>query len=550
MAGNAITLGDDPRYNSGVWRTFAIPAGATSFQFTITQAELASNGPMAPGDAFEVALLNADTMQSLAGTAAGLTDTDAFLNIQQNGQVFFSPMVTIGGVSASGGMANLDDPMTVTVDLSSVQSGTEAKLYFDLLGFGNGNSNVVVNLNPTMTTVTSDHPNGSMYGGLVTFTATVGTTGGTPTGSVQFQIDGSDYGLAVPVTDGVAVLATSGLGAGQHGVVAFYTSNSPDFASSDDQTSPWEQSVASALLTISADNQAMTYGGTLPVLTATYTGLVNGDTPATFEVSPNTAPTLSTVAATSHAGSYAITVGGASDANYTITYDSGTLTINPASLTISADSKAMTYGGTLPALTATYTGLVNGDTPATFLMSPNKAPTLSTVLATSHAGKYAITAGGASDPDYTIAYVNGTLTINSALLTISADSKTMPYGGTLPLLTATYTGLVNGDTSATFAVSPNVVPTLSTVPATSDAGTYTITAGGAADPDYVISYNTGLLTINPAKLTIAADGKTMTYGGALPTLTATYTGLVNGDTPGTFAVSPNVAPRALDRGRD
>ena len=133
-------------------------------------------------------------------------------------------------------------------------------------------------------------------------------------------------------------------------------------------------------MTISADDQGMTYGGTLPALTATYTGLVNGDTPASLTA----LPTLGTVPAASHAGAYPITADGAVDADYAISYVSGTLTIGQAALTITADDQGMTYGGTLPALTATYTGLVNGDTPASLAT----LPTLSTVSATSHAGAY------------------------------------------------------------------------------------------------------------------------------------------------------------------
>ena len=286
--------------------------------------------------------------------------------------------------------------------------------------------------------------------------------------------------------------------------------------------------IGQAALTISADDQDMTYGGTLPTLTATYTGLVNGDTPASL----TTLPTLSTVAATSHAGAYPITAEGAVDADYAISYVSGTLTIGQAALTISADDQGMTYGGTLPALTATYTGLVNGDTPA----SLTTLPTLSTVAATSHAGAYPITAEGAVDADYAISYVSGTLTIGQAALTISADDQGMTYGGTLPALTATYTGLVNGDTPA----SLTTLPTLSTVPATSHAGAYPITADGAVDADYAISYVSGTLTIGQAALTISADDQGMTYGGTLPALTATYTGLVNGDTPASLAALPTL----------
>jgi len=157
-------------------------------------------------------------------------------------------------------------------------------------------------------------------------------------------------------------------------------------------------------------------------LTAGYSGFVNGDTSASL----TTQPSLSTTAtAASHAGSYAITVSGAADPDYSISYVSGTLTINPAPLTITADNKSKVYGAALPALTASYSGLVNGDT----LASLTTLPTLSTTAtAASGVGSYTIKASGASDPDYTISYVNGTLTVTPAPLTITADNKSKVYG--------------------------------------------------------------------------------------------------------------------------
>src|SRR5207247_2023169 len=109
-------------------------------------------------------------------------------------------------------------------------------------------------------------------------------------------------------------------------------------------------------------------------------------------------------------------------ADYDISYIAGSLTVTPAALTITADNKAMTYGATLPALTATFSGLVNGDSPATFGTAPKTPPSLSTVAASSHAGSYDITMAGASDADYTITFVNGTLTINPAALTVTANN--------------------------------------------------------------------------------------------------------------------------------
>ena len=128
------TLSEDPNVLSGLSQTFTIPAGATGLQFTITAANFVPNS-QGPPDAFEVALLDASTFASLVGTAAGLGQTDSLLNIQQTGEVFFGPQVTVPGVATSGQTAQ-DLLFTVTVDLSGVAAGTEATLFFDLLGFG------------------------------------------------------------------------------------------------------------------------------------------------------------------------------------------------------------------------------------------------------------------------------------------------------------------------------------------------------------------------------------------------------------------------------
>src|SRR5207248_7936102 len=120
--------------------------------------------------------------------------------------------------------------------------------------------------------------------------------------------------------------------------------------------------ITPAFLTITADNQSMSYGGSVPTLTASYSGLVNGDTPAIFNFVPNTPPSLSTTAtATSHVGSYAITVNGAVDSDYIINFVDGTLTINPATLTIVANDQSMMYGGSFHSMTLSYSGFVNGD---------------------------------------------------------------------------------------------------------------------------------------------------------------------------------------------
>ncbi|HEY3325199.1 MAG TPA: MBG domain-containing protein, partial [Planctomycetota bacterium] len=145
-------------------------------------------------------------------------------------------------------------------------------------------------------------------------------------------------------------------------------------------------------LKITADDKSKAYGAVLPQLTASYSGFVNGDDASKLTVQP----TLSTTAtASSDAGGYPIAVSGASSPNYTISYVSGTLTIQAVALTITADDKIKAYGAALPEFTASYSGFVNNDD-ASKLTTP---PTLATTAtAASNVGSYPITASGAASP--------------------------------------------------------------------------------------------------------------------------------------------------------
>jgi uncharacterized delta-60 repeat protein len=94
--------------------------------------------------------------------------------------------------------------------------------------------------------------------------------------------------------------------------------------------------------------------------------------------------------------------------HYSTATNQVTITVQPAALTIQADDKSRSQGAPNPPLTATYVGLVAGDLPA----SLDTPVTLTTTATTnSPPGTYPIVASGASDADYTITHLNGTLTV-------------------------------------------------------------------------------------------------------------------------------------------
>ena len=200
----------------------------------------------------------------------------------------------------------------------------------------------------------------------------------------------------------------------------------------------------------------------------------------------------------------------------------------------------------MPTLAASYSGFVNGDTSASLTSQP-VIFTTATAHSPVSAGPYPIIASGAADVDYTISYVFGALTVTPAALTITANNQTKVYGAAMPTLTVSYSGLVNGDTAATFSHAPNTAPSIvSTATASShvSGSPYTITASGAADSNYSISYVSGTLTVTPAALTITANNQTKVYGAALPTLTVSYSGFVNGDTSASLTTQPTVTTTA------
>ena len=70
----------------------------------------------------------------------------------------------------------------------------------------------------------------------VTSTATVtpaNGSNGTPTGTIQLEIDGADSGSPIELINGSASVATSALGAGSHSVTAIYTSDNGLFTNNN-----------------------------------------------------------------------------------------------------------------------------------------------------------------------------------------------------------------------------------------------------------------------------------------------------------------------------
>ncbi len=199
---------------------------------------------------------------------------------------------------------------------------------------------------------------------------------------------------------------------------------------------------------------------------------------------------------------------------YHISTVTTTINVLPASLVITASNATKVYGAAMPALSVSYSGFVNGDSSAS-LSTPPILNTTATFASPVLPGGYAITAAGASDPDYSISYVPGTLLVTPAPLVITAKNATKVYGAAMPALSASYNGFVNGDSPASLATRP-ILNTAATAASDVLPGGYAITASGASDPNYSISYVPGTLLVTPAPLIITANNATKVYGASMP----------------------------------
>ncbi len=140
--------------------------------------------------------------------------------------------------------------------------------------------------NGTTTTLAS-LLNPATLGQTVTFTANVKSTLGTPTGSVDFFVDGVDVATK-PLISGTATFGTSGLTIGGHTIVAVYD-GTPSFATST-SAALTESVLISSTTKITASTSAITYGQSVTLTATVAPGSGNGTPTGSVQFYVNSAP--------------------------------------------------------------------------------------------------------------------------------------------------------------------------------------------------------------------------------------------------------------------
>jgi hypothetical protein len=175
-----------------------------------------------------------------------------------------------------------------------------------------------------------------------------------------------------------------------------------------------------------------------------------------------------------------------------------TLTVIPT-LTVSVNSTNRVYGATNPVFTVSYSGFVNGDGTNVLTGSPTITTTATT---NSPVGNYAITIsqGTLSATNYNFVFVNGTLTVTQAVVTVAsglgANGKSYDRTTTATISSnnVVLAGVLAGDASnvklSTNGYVANFVsPNVGTGIAVTVSG---LTLTGSAAGNYTLSQPTGL----------------------------------------------------------
>ncbi|OWS71738.1 hypothetical protein CBI30_06575, partial [Polynucleobacter aenigmaticus] len=352
-------------------------------------------------------------------------------------------------------------------------------------------------------TITANSGN-AVYSGLTySETSTYSITPTVLLGTLSYSYLSGGVTTTSASNAGTYVVTPSGILSNQQYLVSFVDGN---------------LTITQAPLTITANNATKVYGDTATLGTTGFStgGLVNGEQISNVALASTGAVNTASVASYGVAAS-APTGGGAFLAsNYNTTFVDGSLSVTPATLTVTANNATKVYGAATPTLSNTITGYKNGENIS--VVTGSATPTTTTTVASGVGGSVLVaTPGNLASGNYVFTYANGTLNITPAALSVTTDASTKVYGAALPTFSSTVVGLVNGDTTS--------APTYtSTGSASSAVGTYSVTTALTASANYTVSFVAGNLTVTKATLTATAADATKVYGDANPALTVGLTG--------------------------
>jgi hypothetical protein len=381
-----------------------------------------------------------------------------------------------------------------------------------------GQTSLTVTGLATTTTTLSSSANPPLAGQTVTFTAVVSSACGAPTGTVQFMIDGANYGATVPLNSSTAT-TTATLSSGTHTIAAVYSGSSTFAGStSNSLTEPVATIATTTTLVASATQIAQ---GASVTLTATVAA-ASGTTAPSGTVSFYEGPLL---------------LG-------TATLNQGTAALTTTQLPGGTDSMTASYSGGgdfAPSASAAVVITVTNslvDTTLALTASANQINLGTPLTLTARVAA----ASGTITPDGSVSFYAGTALLGASLLSggvATLSTTALPAGQNS--IVASYAGSAafNPSISAavTIAVAVPVVNTTTSLSIVPGGGTlaagspYTLSAVVAPVSGTAIPTGSVLFTVGSATLTVplnasgvAAFSNNAPAAAGTLTLSAAYQG--------------------------
>lgn len=338
--------------------------------------------------------------------------------------------------------------------------------------------------------------------------------------ATYIDVSGATVNAVTAITkDGTDINANDVKNAGKYALTASLKDTTNYVWADNDTTAvktyEWTISKLKITVKVTNANQSATYNGAEPT--------INTDTTVTLTDSVASVPScvsnelsFSVTKETGvNAGNYALTPtvsakSGYSVDNYDITFTTGTFKINKAALTVTANSKNITYGDDKPTFSVSYSGFVNNENESVL---GGSLVLECDYVKYGNVRTYSITPSGLTSGNYAITFESGTLTVSkkqiTATISLLSDSiYVTDHVLSVAIPSVAFSGLVSGDTLTVTYTAVNNETTVATTLTDStilEKGVYTVNAVFSGDK--AGNYD---ITVTAATLTVKENDGTVT----------------------------------------
>ena len=402
---------------------------------------------------------------------------------------------------------------------------------------------VVTGVASTTTLASSLNP--SAFGQSVTFTATVAGTGGTPSGTVTFTVDGTAQTPVALNASGKAAYSASSLIVGPHSIKATYSGDGK-FASSVSSTLTQTVNVVTTTTTLASSLNPSPFGQSVQ-----FTATVHGNT-ATGNVVFTDMTSGTTLGSAALSG--------------------GVATFTASSLSVGSHQIVASYGGdsdNSASASSALTQVVNAvATTTTLISSLNPSTTGQSVTFTATVagsggtltGTVTFTVNGTAQTPMTL-NGSGQATYTTTSLPVGQNHVTATYSGNATFGTSTSSALtqtvnaISTTTKLTSSLNPSIIGQSVTFTATvagtggTPTGTVTFTIDGTAQAPVTLTngsavYNTSTLAVGTHTITAAYSGDTTFAVSSSSTLTQTVN-TISTTTTLISSLNPSIAGQSV-----